>query len=56
MRWYPRDPRLIIEGDLNGDIGAYADGYEGVYADMDLEIKMDAGYHTQIGCHKLNLQ
>ncbi|GKD37687.1 craniofacial development protein 2-like protein [Tanacetum coccineum] len=43
VREYPTDQRLIIEGDLNGHIGAAADGYERGYGGFGFGVRNEEG-------------
>ncbi|XP_071706713.1 uncharacterized protein [Rutidosis leptorrhynchoides] len=40
---FPADHRLIIGGDLNGHIGAEAEGYEGAHGGFGLALEMKKG-------------
>ena len=43
VREFPSDQRLIIGGDLNGHIGAGADGYAGVHGGFGFGVRNDEG-------------
>nr|GEW52010.1 hypothetical protein [Tanacetum cinerariifolium] len=46
MRECPADERLIIEGDLNGHIGAASDGYDGVHGGFGFGDKNEEGIQS----------
>ena len=43
VREFPSDQRLIIGGDVNGHIGAAADGYAGVHGGFGFGVRNDEG-------------
>ena len=44
VRECPSDQQLIIGGDLNGHIGARADGYSGVHGGFGFGVRNDEGH------------
>ena len=43
MQSVPRSERLVVAGDLNGHVGRYRDGYDGVYGGHGLGVRNEEG-------------
>ena len=43
MQAVPRGERLVVAGDLNGHVGRYRDGYDGVHGGHGLGVRNEEG-------------